>query len=124
MSSAGRNESLEGVVKRIKILEENLRKAQSEKNIKKVQIIAIELNEVFEILKKSIISAVKEGRYNQGSFLKSGLRSVIRSENYSKLKDFLDEICNDKYPRVANTLTCMKTTMLGLGIGGVLLEMQ
>jgi hypothetical protein len=119
--SRERNEYLiEGLIERIKVLEENLRKAQAEKNIKKVQIIAIELNEIFEILKKSIEGDLKSGKYD--SYFKKGLRSVVHSDKYGKLKDFLDEICNDKYPRVKDTLNCIKTTMFGVGLGGVLLR--
>ena len=121
MSSKERNEYLiEGLVERIKVMEENLRKAQAEKNIKKVQIIAIELNEIFEILKKSIEGDLKSGKYD--SYFKKGLRNVVQSDKYGKLKDFLDEICNDKYPKVKDTLNCIKTTMFGVGLGGILLR--
>lgn len=50
------------------------------------------------------------------------MRNVVQSDKYGKLKDFLDEICNDKYPKVKDTLNCIKTTMFGVGLGGVLLR--
>ena len=47
---------------------------------------------------------------------------MVQRDKYGKLKDVLDEICNDKYPKVKDTLNCIKTTMFGVGLGGVLLR--
>ena len=94
-----------GILERIEELDLELNRAKENNNIKKVQVIAGEINEALSILKESINTTSYTSYLRKG--LKKGLRNIVCSESYSNLK---------------NGVSCLVEHfeyMTGVGIGGL-----